>query len=716
MKKLSCLSALATALLLLASVAHAATPAMTVLSLTKVSETRITRTDYDYVFQITVKNGAQALRNASETLISVGAGTTIIDGNVQLGTFAANASTTPLDTITLRQNRLLPFNEQALVWSAAGQASDTFSKGADIGWLSEMQAAGKLFYNATGTAQQDVLTTLKENGMDAIRLRVWVNPLPDGNGKIYNDINDVLKRALLAKAAGMKLMIDFHYSDGWADPGQQTKPAAWKFYTQQQLITAVATHTRDSLTFLRNNGITPDWVQVGNETNNGMLWGTTDSTAGGKASASMKNYADLTNSGYDAVKSVFPNALVIVHVSNCYSANTFNFIFGGLKANGGKFDVIGGSDYPTQVANQTALQVNSSCAANLATMATTYNVPVMISEIGVPWDNVDAKAIVADLVTKIRGIPNNRGLGVFYWEPQAYGWKGYSLGAYDASGKPTTALSGFLEDSAAISIKSKSNARCSEVSQNSLFAGAWISGASTCSSAALNQQWILQNMQDDYYRIKASSSGMCIDLASQSTADAINAVQAGCSAATSQQWLIDTMSDGSSRLRSRFSDKCIAVRADTAFVQATCSATDTAQRFILPSKIRIKSVSTGLCSEIVGNSTYSGAWIGGATCSANANQQWTQESMTDPYVRLKVSSTGMCVDLTSQSSADAIYAIQKTCSTGNSQQWKKEPMTDGSYRLRSRYSDKCIAIGAQYGAFQQYTCSGTATNQRFTDF
>lgn len=476
-------SAVLAGMILSAGVAHSAPATVSVVSMTQVSETRVTRTDYDYVYRITVKNGAQALRNASETLVAAGDGTTIIKGNVQLGALAANATTTSNDTITFRQNRTLPFNAQALVWSAAGSAADSFVKGADIGWLSEMEAAGKKFYNSAGTAQQDVLTTMKENGMDAVRLRVWVNPPADGAGKTYNDIYDVLRRAQLVKAAGMKLMIDFHYSDGWADPGQQTKPAAWKFYTQAQLNTAVAAHTRDSLTLLRDNGIAPDWVQVGNETNNGMLWGTSDSPAGGKASTSMKNYADLVNSGYDAAKTVFPATQVIVHVSNCHNYNGLNFIYAGLRANGGKFDIIAGSDYPTTVSGQTWQQVQSACATNLASLAQTYQVPVMIAEIGAPWDHVDAKAIVADMVAKMRGIPNNQGLGVFYWEPEAYDWKGYSMGAWDLTGKPTAAVSAFLEDGAPIAIRSKANGRCSEVSQNSIYAGAWIVGAAACGTA-----------------------------------------------------------------------------------------------------------------------------------------------------------------------------------------------------------------------------------------
>lgn len=96
------------------------TPALSVVTLTQVSETRVSRTDYDYVFKVSIQNGSTALTNASETLTAAGQGTTILDGSVQIGALAANALVTPADTITLRQNRLFPFNLQALVWSAAG--------------------------------------------------------------------------------------------------------------------------------------------------------------------------------------------------------------------------------------------------------------------------------------------------------------------------------------------------------------------------------------------------------------------------------------------------------------------------------------------------------------------------------------------------------------------------------------------------------------------
>lgn len=315
-------------------------------------------------------------------------------------------------------------------------ATGGFTKGADVSWVTEMEAAGIKFYNKAGV-QKDLLDVLKEQGMDSIRLRVWVNP---ADGK-YHTMSDVIAKAKRVKAAGMRLMIDFHYSDTWADPDKQTKPALWKNYSIDQLVSALAEHTRNSLVLLRDAGITPEWVQVGNETDNGMLW------EEGRATTNMKNYARLVGAGYDAAKEVFPQTLVIVHVSNCFDNALFQWNIGGVKSNGGKFDVIGVSAYPFyDKKNATWQASNDKCLANLNDMVTRFNVPVMIVETGSAWNGADAKAILSDLISKVRSVKDKKGVGVLYWEPQAHGnWKAYSLGAFDNAGKPTSAMDAFLE-------------------------------------------------------------------------------------------------------------------------------------------------------------------------------------------------------------------------------------------------------------------------------
>jgi len=303
-------------------------------------------------------------------------------------------------------------------------------KGADVSWLTQMEGAGKKFYNSAGT-EKECMQLLKDLGTNSIRLRVWVNPT---NG--WNNSADVLAKATRAKNLGLKLLIDFHYSDTWADPGHQTKPAAWAAQNFPDLKQSLVSHTTSVLNSLKQNGIIPEWVQIGNETNDGMLW------PEGKASTNMANFAQLIKAGYDAVKAVDASIKVIVHISNGYDNTLFRWIFDGLKNNGADWDVIGLSLYPT-ASNWSTL--NSQCLANMEDMVVRYGKPVMVVEVGMSWDQADAcRSFLSDLISKVKSVSNNKGLGVFYWEPQSYNnWQGYTLGAFDNSGKPTVALNAF---------------------------------------------------------------------------------------------------------------------------------------------------------------------------------------------------------------------------------------------------------------------------------
>lgn len=305
-----------------------------------------------------------------------------------------------------------------------------FAKGADVSWLTEMEKSGRKFYNTNGR-EYECMELLRELGMNSIRLRGWVNP---GDG--WCNKGDLLVKAIRAHRLGFRLLIDFHYSDWWADPGQQYKPKAWEGLSFEELKEAVANHTTDILNSLKELGITPEWVQVGNETGNGMLW------EDGKASESMQNYAGLNNAGYDAVKSVFPEAKVIVHLQNGNDNGLFRWLFDGLKENGGKWDVIGMSLYPDKDSWQ---EMNTACLANLNDMISRYNTEVMICEVGMPWDQAEeCKLFLSDLIGKSKAVANDKCLGVFYWEPQSYGgWKDYTLGAFNVKGMPTEAMEAF---------------------------------------------------------------------------------------------------------------------------------------------------------------------------------------------------------------------------------------------------------------------------------
>ncbi len=307
--------------------------------------------------------------------------------------------------------------------------STSFAKGADISWVTQMEDAGNKFYDKNGN-QQDLFVLMKSMGFNSIRLRVWVNP-PDG----WCDISDLVAKAIRAKNAGLKIMIDFHYSDVFADPGSQTKPAKWSSLPFAALVTALHDYTATVMITLNGNGITPDWVQVGNETNNGMLW------KDGQASANMANFAALIKAGYSAVKAVSSTTKVIVHISNGYDNGLFRWIFDGLKANGAQWDIIGMSLYPSTTNYKT---LDAQCLANINDMITRYSTPCMIVEVGMQADDpTDSRAFLTDIITKVNSVSGGNGLGVFYWEPEAYNWQGYGLGAFDKLGKPTIALDAF---------------------------------------------------------------------------------------------------------------------------------------------------------------------------------------------------------------------------------------------------------------------------------
>lgn len=303
-----------------------------------------------------------------------------------------------------------------------------FAKGADVSWVTEMEAAGYKFYNASG-AEQECMSLMRDLGMNAIRLRVWVDPTEGWCNK-----QDVLIKAWRAHNLGMRLMIDFHYSDSWADPGQQEIPAAWADYDLEQMKTAVANHTKEVLQLLKDNGIDVEWVQIGNETRTGML-----KPIGAINNNDFSNFAALVDAGYDAAKSVYENALCVIHIDQGDNKTRLKWMFNGLKSKNAKYDVIGVSLYPTDDDWEAK---TDSCMKNLKTMAETYQKKVMVCEIGMDNTSKNAEAMLNKMVKGCKAIDSC--LGIFYWEPECYnGWEGYTMGAFDTTGKPNSSLNAF---------------------------------------------------------------------------------------------------------------------------------------------------------------------------------------------------------------------------------------------------------------------------------
>lgn len=328
-----------------------------------------------------------------------------------------------------------------LLLSAAANAAP-FAKGADVGWLPRMEASGFVFKDRDGKAT-DCLKILKEHGIDTIRLRVWVDP--SGNPKSgHCGRDEVVALAERAKKRGFRIMIDFHYSDTWADPSHQKKPAAWEGHDVTRLEQDVFDHTTDVLKALRARGVTPEWVQIGNEIRDGMLW------PEGRAGTQPGNLAALINVGYRATKAIDSGIKVVVHVDSGQDNGLFRWFFDQMEKHGARFDVIGASCYPSRVnEGMDRLKTIDALVENLTDMAARYHKEVMVVEIGAESVKPgETRTMLARAIAGIRAIPENKGLGVIYWEPEgAEVWSGYSMSCWGDDGRPTEALEAFREGS-----------------------------------------------------------------------------------------------------------------------------------------------------------------------------------------------------------------------------------------------------------------------------
>lgn len=306
-------------------------------------------------------------------------------------------------------------------------------KGGDLSTLPKNEAHGAVYRGASGNTG-DAMGLLKSAGMNYVRLKVWVNPA-DG----YNDKAHVLAMAKRAKALGMKILVDFHYSDAWADPGKQNKPAAWAGHGYAQLKKDVYDHTYDVLDALKAQGTTADMVQTGNEINGGMLWpeGSTDN---------WTQLAGLLTSGANAAKAVSSGTKVALHLAKGGDNAGTRWWFDNAVAQKVPFDVIALSYYGYWHGSLSDLQTNLDDAASR------YGKPVMIAETayahtladadglenniatadqlvpGYPATPAGQAANLRDVMNVVEAVPGGRGLGVVYWEPA---WTAVSGSGWD---------------------------------------------------------------------------------------------------------------------------------------------------------------------------------------------------------------------------------------------------------------------------------------------
>lgn len=343
----------------------------------------------------------------------------------------------------------LPFTALAAVQvNPIENLSTDFIKGADVSIMPELERNGTKFYD--NGIEQDGLTILKNHGVNWIRVRIWNNPYvvgPEGVGGGNTDEAKAIEMAKRAKALGMKVLVDFHYSDFWVDPGQQKKPDAWKNDSGDKLVDDVYAYTAKVMQDFNAQGVTPDMVQVGNELNNGMLWPKAQLTEDNPNG--YKFLAKLLNAGLQAVHDNDKDNKVktMIHLAGV-DVNLYHTFFDNLivKNKVNDFDIIGMSFYPfwhgtmddlKNTMNDVSAKYNKDViAVETAFGYTLEDADFEKNNFGTNEEKVSGyKATVQgqatglrDVMATVASVNDNRGLGIFYWAPdwvinEKVGWK-----------------------------------------------------------------------------------------------------------------------------------------------------------------------------------------------------------------------------------------------------------------------------------------------------
>ncbi|WP_417500384.1 glycoside hydrolase family 53 protein [Methylophaga sp.] len=318
---------------------------------------------------------------------------------------------------------------------SAPKLRDDFIKGMDISMLPEIESlGGKYFENGH---QEDLLKILKEHGVNSIRARVWVNPESE-KGIQYGGGNNTLQRSIelgqRAKALGMSFLLDIHYSDFWSDPKKQKKPKSWDSLNFEQLSSKVYQYTSEVMQAHISAGVIPDMVQVGNELNGGMLW--PDGKSWGQDGHEFDRLSVLLTSGIRAVRenSAGQEIKVMLHLAEAGDNGLFRWWFDEITKRNVEFDVIGMSYYPWWHGPI------SKVKANMTDVINRYHKPVIIVETAFPFTSENGDGLsnsysesgpidgydvsvegqaqyLSDIMKLVNSLPENKGLGIYYWEP-----------------------------------------------------------------------------------------------------------------------------------------------------------------------------------------------------------------------------------------------------------------------------------------------------------
>ncbi len=351
--------------------------------------------------------------------------------------------------------------------------------GGDVSMLPKYEEAGSKYLTSDGESISDVLTYFKDQGMNAMRVRLFVNPNKQTteNGKwttdenVCQDLDWVKALGKRIKDKGLKFMLDFHYSDTWADPAKQWTPAAWANLDDAALAQKLYEYTKDALAQLKDAGAEPDMIQTGNEISYGMLWGVLNSSSLKQCYPSTKyedNWSRFTNLLTQATKACreeCPDAKIILHVERTSTSQqkdnsnytALNYFYKKMKVANIDYDIIGLSYYPyfhgTISELEGAINLLEKNYSDKKIMIVEFGYPYAWAVPGTtydytatyPYSDAGQKAITADVVTMLN--KHNNVNGLFWWWPEynAYwtslsGW--YNAPLFDSqSGKASSAVS-----------------------------------------------------------------------------------------------------------------------------------------------------------------------------------------------------------------------------------------------------------------------------------
>lgn len=316
------------------------------------------------------------------------------------------------------------------------QSKSTFYRGADLSFLPEMEQAGTKFYD--GNQAESALKIMKKYGMNLVRLRLWHTPAAEHNG--HSSLSEVLEFAKKIKAENLDFLLDFHYSDTWADPGKQFIPEAWKNLTINDLGDSLSLYTQKVLQALKAQNTLPQMVQIGNETNSGMLW--EQGKVGGAFESNWPNYALLIKKAIAGVKAVdTQNEIkIMLHFAGYQGTDWF---FQNIKNQGVEYDIMGISHYP-QWHGKSFVELKTK----LNELIQKFDKSILIVETAYPWtlgynDQTQnfvgqlnqimpeypvspngQKQFLMDLKNLIKSLDKEKGIGFCYWEPAWVAFKG----------------------------------------------------------------------------------------------------------------------------------------------------------------------------------------------------------------------------------------------------------------------------------------------------